>query len=314
MAKKNLKVPLLEGIVTKTTGAHSQVTTEEGKMYICTFQGKSRIDGNMRSTNPVAVGDRVFFLTAEQEGGLSVIQQVAPRKNYILRKAISYSGKVHILCTNIDQAVLLFTLKLPHTTTGFINRFLIIAEAYHIPTVIIINKIDLLTTEEELAKLADIKECYRLAGYPVVEMSAQDEQYRELATELFADKISFLGGHSGAGKSTLLNLVEPSLNIRTQQISDYNDKGMHTTTHTEMYKVGSGYVIDAPGIKEMGLVDFDKKILSHYFPEMRSRLSQCKFNNCTHINEPHCAVKEAVEAGEIHLSRYNSYLRMMEEE
>lgn len=314
MAKKNLIVSLLQGIVTKTTGAHSQVRTEDGKMYICTFQGKSRIDGNLRSTNPVAVGDRVDFLPAVQEGDLSVIQKVQPRKNYILRKAISYSGKVHILCTNIDQAVLLFTLKQPHTTTGFINRFLLIAEAYHIPTIIIINKIDLLSTEEELDKLADIKSCYTSAGYPVIELSATDKQYIETVEDLFANKISFLGGHSGAGKSTLLNLIEPNLNIRTHQISDYNDKGMHTTTHTEMYNVAGGYVIDAPGIKEMGLVDFDKKILSHYFPEMRSRLSECKFNNCTHINEPQCAIKAAVETGEIHLSRYNSYLRMMEEE
>lgn len=314
MAKKRLSVPLLQGIVTKTTGAHSQVTTEDGKKYVCTFQGKSRIDGNLRSTNPVAVGDKVDFLLSEQEGDLCVIQKVLPRKNYILRKAISYSGKVHILCTNIDQAILLFTIKQPHTTTGFINRFLVIAEAYHIPTTLIINKIDLLHTEEEQEKLADIKSAYQLAGYPVVELSATDSTYLATAKALFSDKTSFLGGHSGAGKSTLINLIEPDLNIRTQQISDYNDKGMHTTTHTEMYNVAGGYVIDAPGIKEMGLVDFDKKILSHYFPEMRTRLSGCKFNNCTHINEPHCAIKDAVEAGEIHLSRYNSYLRMMEDD
>ncbi len=314
MAKRKLVVPLLQGIVTKTTGAHSQVTTEDGKKYVCTFQGKSRIDGNLRSTNPVAVGDKVDFLLSEQEGDLCVIQKVLPRKNYILRKAISYSGKVHILCTNIDQAVLLFTLKQPHTTTGFINRFLAIAEAYHIPTTLIINKIDLLTSTEELSKRDDIKACYVSAGYPVIEISATDTNYLETAKALFSGKISFLGGHSGAGKSTLINLIEPDLKLRTHQISDFNDKGMHTTTHTEMYNVAGGYVIDAPGIKEMGLVDFDKKILSHYFPEMRSRLAGCKFNNCMHINEPQCAIKDAVEAGEIHLSRYNSYLRMMEED
>lgn len=312
MEQQAPNAPLAEGCVIKTTGAHCEVKTPDGKIYLCIFRGKIRLDKNIRSTNPVAVGDGVTFQLPAL-GEMGVIHGIQPRKNYILRKAISHTHKVHILCANIDQAVLIFTLKQPHTTTGFANRFLVTAASYHVPAVVIINKIDILQTEEEKVELEKIKKCYELAGYPVHLLSALDPEYKQKVTELFSGKITFLGGHSGAGKSTLINLIEPDLQLRTNEISDYNDKGMHTTTHSQMYPVLDGYVIDAPGIKEMGMVDFDKYQLSHYFPEMLARLSDCKFNNCLHINEPHCAIKAAVESGEIALSRYRSYLKMMEE-
>lgn len=302
------QMPRLKGLVTRTTGAHCTVTTPDEKQFECTFRGKFRIDRAQLSTNPVAVGDEVLFSQPENSE-LGVIEDILPRKNYLIRKAILHARKVHILCANIDQAVLIYTLKLPKTSSGFANRFLTIAEAYQIPIIILINKIDLLD-EEDKAQLLDIQNCYEKIGYPVYALSLIEDKNRDLLNSIFSDKISFLGGHSGAGKSTLVNRLNPALDLRTQEISAYNDKGMHTTTYSEMYKIGSGYIIDAPGIKEMGLVDISKEELGDYFPEIRSRKIDCKFKNCTHVNEPNCAVKAAVEAGEIHPSRYESYVRL----
>lgn len=300
--------PQLKGIVTRTTGSHCTVTHDDVQ-HECTFRGKFRIDRAQLSTNPVAVGDEVLYSIPENSE-LGVIEEVLPRKNYLIRKAILHARKVHILCANIDQAVLIYTLKYPKTSAGFANRFLTIAEAYHIPIVILINKTDLLTTKEEKAHLVDVQSCYEKIGYTVHALSFHDKKNAALLENIFSDKISFLGGHSGAGKSTLVNLLNPDLDLRTQEISGFNDKGMHTTTYTEMYKIGKGYIIDAPGIKEMGLVDFDKQEVGHYFPEIRAKMSDCKFNNCTHINEPNCAIKEALATGEIHRSRYESYVRL----
>lgn len=305
-------VPAVEfkGLVTRTTGTFCSVKDAEGKITECTFKGKLRIDKDLRSTNPVAVGDEVKFVMNEKED-TGVVVSVLPRKNYILRKAIAHARKVHILCANVDQVVLIYTLKSPRTSAGFANRFLMIAEAYSIPAVIIINKIDLLTTEEELEYLQEVKSEYESIAYPVYCVSALDSGYKETLMKVFEGKISFLGGHSGSGKSSILNLLRPDLNIRTQVISNYNDKGMHTTTFTEMHPLlDDAYVIDAPGIKEMGLVDFDKNEIAHYFPEMRNRMHLCKFNNCTHIHEPHCAIIDAVKNGEIPFSRYDSYVKI----
>lgn len=301
----------LKGKVTRTTGVFCSVLGEEnGKIIECTFKGKFRIDTKLRSTNPVAVGDEVMY--SEIPGGdTGVVVEVLPRRNYILRKAIAHARKVHILCANIDQAVLVFTLKSPRTSMGFANRFLLIAEAYGIPAVIILNKADTLISPEDKEMIVAFQKCYASVPYPISIVSALDKSYQKGLMDIFSEKTTFLGGHSGSGKSSILNLLAPELQLKTGEISGYNDKGVHTTTFSEMHLLPNHTcIIDAPGIKEMGLVDFDKNELCHYFPEMRNRMNQCKFNNCTHIHEPKCAIREAVQAGEIDPSRYDSYVKI----
>ncbi|MEZ4850535.1 MAG: ribosome small subunit-dependent GTPase A [Bacteroidia bacterium] len=273
-----------EGIVIRSVGASTRVKTAQGEIFECTIRGKFRIKG-INATNPVAVGDQVVFSPTNDEEG--VIRKILPRKNYILRRAISQSRKVHILAANIDQALLLFTVNHPVTSTGFADRFLVTTEAYHIPTRIIINKVDQIETEEDKTRLAEVKETYEKIGYEVITVSAIDDSYRNEVERLLADKVSFIGGHSGAGKSTLINLIDPDLNIKTSEISGYSKKGVHTTTYAEMHPLSiGGYIIDSPGIKELGIIDFERNDLSHYFPEMRERLHDCKFSDCIHINEP----------------------------
>lgn len=304
----------IEGIVIRSTGTASiRVRTANHQQYDCIVRGKFRIAG-LKSTNPVAVGDKVLFLLPTDQSELGVVTRVLPRQNYILRKAIAKTQQVHILCANIDQAVLLFTLEQPQTSLGFANRFLITAEAYHITPIIIFNKIDLLTSENQQAELKRISNVYKNIGYQVMHLSALDQQYQSKVSDLLADKVSFIGGHSGAGKSTLINLIDPDLNIKTATVSDYSQKGRHTTTYAEMYPLANnGYIIDSPGIRELGIVSFEENDLSHYFPEMRERLADCKFNDCLHLNEPQCAIKKALLAQEIHQSRYESYVKMLEE-
>ncbi len=302
-----------QGLVIRSVGSTIRVKDQKGEIFDCVVRGKFRIKG-LNSTNPVAVGDEVIFRPPEEESELGVIREVLPRKNYILRKAIAHNHKVHILAANVDQAVLVFTVDYPPTSTGFANRFLLIAEAYHIPAVIVINKIDLLKSKEEKKRWAEIRDIYLGVGYPILEVDATDPEFRPPATELFEGKISFIGGHSGAGKSTLVNLVDPNLDLKTGLVSDYNKKGRHTTTYAEMHPLGiGGYVIDSPGIKELGLTGFERAELRHYFPEMRERMGDCKFSNCLHLNEPSCAVRKALYEGEIHPSRFDTYLRMLEE-
>lgn len=301
------------GTVIRSVGSSSRVKTEAGKHVECVVRGKFRIQG-VNSTNPVAVGDRVAFLPPEEGSEVGVIVEVLPRKNYILRKAIAHAHKVHILAANLDQAILLFTVAHPSTSTGFANRFLVSAEAYHIPVRIVINKVDLLSSEEEQQRLREVQGIYRDIGYDVITLSALDPDHRDTVAALLRDQVSFIGGHSGAGKSTLINLIDPNLDLKTAQVSTVNQKGRHTTTYAEMHPLATGgYIIDSPGIKELGLTGFEKEELSHYFPEMRQRLADCKFTNCSHLREPGCAVKAAMEAGAIHPSRYDSYLRMLEE-
>lgn len=319
MSKKRKKSPppppanVHHGTVIRSVGSSSRVKTEAGEQVDCVVRGKFRIQ-RVNSTNPVAVGDRVAFLPPEESSEVGVIVEVLPRKNYILRKAIAHARKVHILAANLDQAILLFTVAHPSTSTGFANRFLVSAEAYHIPVRIVINKVDLLQSDQEHQRLAEVQVLYRQIGYDVITLSALDANYRETVTDLLRDRTSFIGGHSGAGKSTLINLIDPGLDLKTAQVSTFNQKGRHTTTYAEMHELATGgYIIDSPGIKELGLTGFEKEELSHYFPEMQQRLPDCKFANCTHLREPGCAIKAAVEKGEIHPSRYDSYLRMMEE-
>ncbi|MFK7970013.1 MAG: ribosome small subunit-dependent GTPase A [Bacteroidia bacterium] len=302
-------------MVIRSTGYRSQVRLEDGSIIDCAIRGKFRIKG-IKATNPVAVGDHVDISMPGEGEELGYIHTIHDRDNYILRRAIGEPHKVHVLAANVDQAILLYTVSTPHTTTGFANRFLIIAEAFHIPVRIIFNKTDLINTADLKARHAEIKQLYETIGYPTHSVSALDEGYREEMEDILKDKISFIGGHSGAGKSTLINLVDPDLNIRTGDVSDSNSKGRHTTTFAEMHPLRTGgYIIDSPGIKEMGVTVFDDKYeLSHYFPEMRERLNDCKFNDCMHLKEPGCAVRAALANGEIHPSRYNSYLSMLEED
>lgn len=264
----------------------------------------------IESTNPVSVGDEIEF---EEEGdNKGVIKNILPRKNYIIRKSINLSKRSHILAANIDRVYLLVTMVAPQTQPGFIDRFLATAEAYHIPVTILFNKVDLYEPED-LDVLENFMRIYQNAGYECRKISALDPTSVEfLRDEIKGNKVMF-GGHSGVGKSTLINQLDSSLNLKTGKISKQHLAGLHTTTFAEMFELATGgFVIDTPGVKAFGLIDFDKTELSHCFPEMRAVLDDCKFNNCQHMNEPGCAVKKAVEEGRIHESRYYSYLNMME--
>ncbi len=298
------------GIVIKSTGSLYRVLTPEGRIHDCRLRGVFKISG-IKSTNPIAVGDRVSF-TLENTDSPGVIVAIDDRKNYIIRKATNLSRQTHILASNIDQAIVLVTLAEPRTSTGFIDRFLVTCEAYAIPAVIVINKTDLLTHQEGVEALSLFHEIYRLAGYPVINVSAATGENLDAFKDLIKSKVSLLGGHSGVGKSTLINKVEPGLELRVNAISRVHGKGRHTTTFAEMFPLkGGGFIIDTPGIKEFGLAGVSPSELSHYFPEMRALFNTCKFDNCTHMNEPECRVRQAVEEGIIAISRYSNYIGML---
>ena len=296
----------MQGLVTKSTGSWYQVQTPDGQRYDCRIKGKFRIKG-LTTTNPVAVGDKVDFeLEPEQQQG--VINKLYERKNYIIRKSINLSKQAQIIAANLDQAFLVVTLASPRTSLGFIDRFLVTAEAYDIPASLIFNKLDMFS-DEGLEILAEYKSIYQNLGYPCHEVSAlKGTNIPQLITFL-KDKITLFSGHSGVGKSSLMNAILPDLDIRTMEVSEWSDKGMHTTTFAEMYNLpGGGSIIDTPGIRELGVIDIEQQELSHFFPEMRDRMHNCRFHNCRHINEPGCAVLEALENDEIEPSRYESYL------
>ncbi len=296
----------MQGLVTKSTGSWYQVQTPDGRRYDCRIKGKFRIKG-LTTTNPVAVGDKVDFdLEPEQQQG--VINKLYERKNYIIRKSINLSKQAQIIAANLDQAFLVVTLASPRTSLGFIDRFLVTAEAYDIPASLIFNKLDMFS-DEGLEILAEYKSIYQNLGYPCHEVSALKGTNIPHLITLLKDKITLFSGHSGVGKSSLMNAILPDLDIRTMEVSEWSDKGMHTTTFAEMYDLpGGGSIIDTPGIRELGIIDIEKQELSHFFPEMRDRMHNCRFHNCRHINEPGCAVLEALENGEIEPSRYESYL------
>ncbi|WP_179414981.1 ribosome small subunit-dependent GTPase A [Mucilaginibacter sp. E4BP6] len=296
----------MQGLVTKSTGSWYQVQTNEGEIVDCRIKGKFRTKGIV-TTNPIAVGDVVDFdMEPEQESG--VITNLHQRKNYIIRKSINLSKQAQIIAANLDQALLVVTLASPRTSLGFIDRFLVTAEAYDIPARLIFNKLDLFS-EEGLEVLAYYKDVYEKIGYPCFEVSALERTNIEVVQELLKDKVTLFSGHSGVGKSSLINRLLPDLDLRTHQISDWSEKGMHTTTFAEAFELPQGgFIIDTPGIRELGVIDIEKQELSHFFPEMRQRMHDCRFSNCRHINEPGCAVLEALENGEIEPSRYDSYL------
>lgn len=302
---------LLEGVVIKSTGSWYEVETDTKQRINARLKGKIRMK-DLKSTNPIAVGDRVAF---QMEGEEALIKSIFPRKNYIIRRSINLSKQVQIIAANIDQLFLLVTLKDPKTYMGFIDRFLVGAEAYRIPIVLVYNKIDLLETEKDKAELQRWKEVYDLAAYEQLEISAEKQIGLQALKERMKEKISIVSGHSGVGKSTLINQLDSRLKLKVNSISSAHQSGRHTTTFAEMYNLQfGGKIIDTPGIKGFGNVDMEKEHLSHYFPEMRSHLNNCKFNNCVHIKEPNCAVKLAVEKGQIAKCRYLNYLSIYEED
>ena len=300
----------MKGLVIKNTGSWYQVKTDDGRLVDCKIKGNFRLKG-IRSTNPITVGDRVGIIINNE--GTAFIHEIEDRKNYIIRKASNLSKQSHILAANLDQAYLIVTLKDPVTSTIFIDRFLASAEAYRIPVKLVINKFD--TLDEEDKEYAEaLIHLYGTIGYPSFRVSAlTGEGIKELQEDING-KITLLSGHSGVGKSTLINAMIPGVKAKTGDISGYHHKGMHTTTFSEMFEVPTGgYIIDTPGIKGFGTIDFKQEEVAHYFPEIFKVSEGCRFNNCTHRHEPGCAVIEAVEKHFISESRYQSYLNILED-
>jgi ribosome biogenesis GTPase len=306
---QKVNISSLEGIIIQSTGSWYHVMDAEGSKIACKLKGKFKISG-IKTTNPLAVGDRVEFqlLPGEKTG---LITQILPRKNYIIRKATKLSKESHILAANLDQAVIIATLALPRTSTGFIDRFLITAEAYHIPAGIIFNKLDLYD-EKKRSKLDEMQSVYEKAGYNCYAVSALSGENTDSIVHLLKGKTTLLAGHSGVGKSALINRIEPGLDLKTMPVSRVHSKGVHTTTYATMYRLSfGGFIIDTPGIKEFGLYELDPRTLAERYPEMRELMHQCKYTNCTHMHEPGCAVKAAVENGNFSKLRYDGYLRIM---
>lgn len=296
----------MEGLVLKSTGSFYKIKTDKGILE-CKLGGRLRLEG-LKHTNPVSVGDHVVL--SDEDRGLII--DVKPRTNYLIRKATNLAKQTHIIAANIDQLIILASLKLPRTSTGFIDRVLATAEAYNVKACIIFNKIDLLK-ESELDSVMYYSEVYNTLGYETLMISANATLDIERVKILLKDKISLFTGHSGVGKSTLINHIDPSLNLRTNEISDKFNKGKHTTTFAEMIPLGiGGYIIDTPGIKEFGMVAMEKQEVTDYFRELFQLKDQCKFNNCLHVNEPGCAVIKALEEDKIAEFRYLNYLNILE--
>lgn len=298
------------GLVIRSTGSWYDVRAENGHVYRARLKGKFKIK-DLKVTNPIAVGDRVVYEVEDETENTAVISDIQPRENYIIRQSVHKTAHGHILAANIDQAVLIVTLTFPRTSLGFIDRFLVTAESFRIPATLVFNKSDILN-EEGLAYQQEIIDLYESIGYTCLSTSATEGEGVERFRQLLDQKITLLSGHSGVGKSTLVNAIAPDLNLRTNEVSTYANKGVHTTTFAEMFELANNtFLIDSPGIKELGLADMEKPEISHYFPEMRDLLNACRFHNCLHINEPGCAVKDAVGEGNIAESRYWSYLGMI---
>ncbi len=300
----------MKGLVVKNTGSWYVVKSVDGEMLNCKIKGNFRLKG-IRTTNPVAVGDVVDVAVKD---GASYIVSIEPRKNYIIRKASNLSKESQILAANIDQALLIVTLKEPVTNTTFIDRFLATAEAYNVPVVIVINKADLLTDDDEREYFEGVKNLYETIGYKVVGMSAINGDGLDELKELLCGKVTLLSGNSGVGKSSIINLILPGLNLKTGDVSASHHTGMHTTTFSEMFELpDGGSVIDTPGVKGFGTIDFDKSEVAHYFKEIFKISADCRYNDCTHTHEPGCAVLDAVENHYISQSRYQSYLSILED-
>lgn len=304
----------MTGIVYKSTGSWYWISTGEEILHKCRIKGKFRIKG-IKSTNPIAVGDEVDFkLETIGDEEVGVITKIHERKNFIVRKSVNLSKQIHVIASNIDQVFLLVTVKNPLTLTTFIDRFLVTVEAYSIQTIVLFNKIDTYNAEE-YTQVQALKKTYEAIGYQCIEVSSIKGTHLNQVKELMKAKVSMFSGHSGVGKTTMINTIEPSLNLRTREISEQHKQGQHTTTFAEMFDLSFGAkIIDTPGIKGFGVVDISKEELGDYFPEFFQLKRHCKFYNCIHVNEPQCAVKEALKEGKISQSRYKSYLQIMQEE
>lgn len=295
----------------RSTGSWYEVRSESGKVYRARLKGKFKLNGP-KTSNPITVGDQVLFSMEDEANQTVLIEEISPRQNYIIRKSVHKTSHGQLLAANVDQALFIFTYKFPKTSLGFLDRFLVTAEAFRIPVTIVFNKMDLLN-EEEKDQIFEWAGLYQELGYGVLFTSIPLNQGISEFKEMFEGKVSLMAGHSGVGKSSLLNIVAPTLHIKTKEISDFAQKGVHTTTYSTMWELGPDtYLIDSPGINELGVMEIEKEELAHYFPEMRALLGQCKFNNCLHLHEPHCVVQQAVKDGEIASSRYLSYFSIFE--
>lgn len=301
----------MKGTVYKSTGSWYLVKDEEGNNYQARLKGKFKIK-DITSTNPIAVGDEVIFEMEDEVENRTIITELLPRKNYVNRISPANRRQHHIIACNLDQSLLIATIKEPRTSVGFIDRFLVTCEAFHIPAIILFNKADLHGEEEQLI-YEDRRLMYEQVGYKVLLTSVEEKTGLEALKDELHHKTTLISGHSGVGKSSLINAILEGANIRTTEVSEWSGKGMHTTTFAEMYDLpNEGRIIDTPGMREFAIADITKDELSHYFPEMKKRLNDCQFNNCMHLNEPGCAIKQAVVDGEIHEERYISYCTILD--
>lgn len=303
-----------EGLIMRSTGSwYDVLDAQQNVFYECRLRGKLKLKGT-KVTNPIAVGDKVSFMVEDEAEKKGLIFDVVPRENYIIRKSPHKTNHGHIIAANLDQAILIATLVFPRTSLGFIDRFLVAAESFRIPAAVVFNKKDILDNDR-IEYYFELKKIYEKIGYPGLLISAEKEENLDEFRQMLSGKKSLLSGHSGVGKSTILNKIVPGLNLKTAEVSDFVEKGVHATTFAEMFRIDDNtFVIDTPGIKELGLIDIEKEEISHFFPEMRDLFGQCRYYNCSHVHEPGCAVMDAVEKGEIALSRYESYISMLEDE
>jgi len=302
----------MKAVVYKSTGSWYVTKTPDGRVFNARIKGIFKMDTGITSTNPIAVGDEIEMELENELENTTTITHIYERRNYINRQSPAHKMQHHIVASNLDQSLLFATLKEPRTSQGFIDRFLITAEAYHVPAVIVFNKTDIYKKKEQ-EKLQALKKMYETIGYKVVAMSVKENTGVDEVQLLLKNKVTLMSGHSGVGKSSFINAVFPEILLRTQEVSDWSGKGLHTTTFAEMFDLPfGGKIIDTPGIREFGLVDIKKQELSHYFPEMRTLINDCQFNNCLHTNEPGCAVKQAVADGFINEDRYVSYYNILE--
>ena len=301
----------MKAVVYRSTGSWYQVKTENGSFYNARMKGVFKL-ADITSTNPIAVGDIIRISLEDTQEKTAIIEEIFPRRNHINRQSPRQKHHQHIIAANVDQSILIATIKDPKTSLGFIDRFLLVCEMYHVPAVVVFNKIDLLKLTDE-TKLAEVKTLYESIGYTTYSISVEKKLGLNPFDDLLKNKISLLSGHSGVGKSTLINHILPNQQIKTQNVSDWSGKGMHTTTFATMYDLpNGGAIIDTPGIRELAINNLEKEELSHYFPEMRKVLNQCKYNNCLHTNEPDCGVKNAVSESQISVERYASYLSILD--
>jgi ribosome biogenesis GTPase / thiamine phosphate phosphatase len=303
----------MKAIVYRSTGSWYNIKTETGKAMSARIKGVFKID-DITSTNPLAVGDEVVIEIESESANTAMITEILPRRNYINRQSPAHKKHHHIVASNLDQSLLFATLREPKTSQGFIDRFLVTCEAYHVPAIVVFNKADLYKNKEQ-EKYAELKEMYATIGYRTILMSVKTNEGVPEVKEVLEGKTTLLSGHSGVGKSSFINTIFPGLQLKTQDVSGWSGKGLHTTTFAEMFELplaAGGKVIDTPGMREFGLVDITRQELSHYYPEMARLITECQFNNCLHINEPGCAVKEAVANGIISEDRYVSYYNILE--